>query len=348
MTGSGDVIASSVARRDGIGSAVDRLIFGSDDPDLVADHVDEFCRRELGSDVEAYEFYAVSVQSVHGVRLVDGRRVVVKAVQPTDTGGPSVEALLAMQAVQSVLADHGFPAPLPQLGPRPIGHSVAIVESLVELDATVVDGHDPGFRRAMAETLAEVVERTSAFRSDERLRMARRPRRGSTALWPVPHSPLFDFEATADGAESIDALAAEAQRRLVAIDDWPLVVGHFDIRSENCRYDGSRIVALFDWDSLGRAPEVEAVGSVAHAFPVDWSRDQIQAPTPDEISSFIDEYAAARGAPFTGGQRWAAAACAAYSVAYTARCQHALGPLGNDNRSFIDLVDARGADLFDL
>ena len=39
----------------------------------------------------------------------------------------------------------------------------------------------------------------------------------ATALYPRPHSPVFDFEATAEGAEWIDAIEADDQRRINAL-----------------------------------------------------------------------------------------------------------------------------------
>ncbi len=46
-------------------------------------------------------------------------------------------------------------------------------------------------------------------------------------------------------------------------------------------------------------------------------------PTAEESLSFITEYEAARGAPFTAGEHKAARAACVYLRAYAARCQHA-------------------------
>ncbi len=46
-------------------------------------------------------------------------------------------------------------------------------------------------------------------------------------LWPPPHNALFDFEATAAGAEWIDGIAAYA-KDLVDEFQAPVVVGHAD------------------------------------------------------------------------------------------------------------------------
>src|SRR5689334_15102220 len=66
------------------------------------------------------------------------------------------------------------------------------------------------------------------------------------ALYPQPHSPIFDFAATAAGAEWIDDFA----RRALAHDTLhaPPVLGHGDWRVEHLRFDSGRIVVSFDWD----------------------------------------------------------------------------------------------------
>src|ERR1044071_4706440 len=61
---------------------VDLAIYGTDDPSLIADAIDQFCRRELGSSARNGLFYQSSIGSVAGVTLADGRRVVIKAHQP--------------------------------------------------------------------------------------------------------------------------------------------------------------------------------------------------------------------------------------------------------------------------
>ena len=48
-----------------------------------------------------------------------------------------------------------------------------------------------------------------------------------------------------------------------------------------------------------------------------------------EVASFIEDYSAARGAPLSIDEVRAAHAVAGYLVAYTARCEHALGERGH-------------------
>jgi len=54
------------------------------------------------------------------------------------------------------------------------------------------------------------------------------------------------------------------------------------------RFDGERIVAAFDWDSLHKEREPALVGYTAHAFCADWTRaDIVPVPTLDEARAFV-------------------------------------------------------------
>ena len=109
-------------------------------------------------------------------------------------------------------------------------------------------------------------------------------------------------------------------------------------------------MVAFDWDSLGKEPEPALVGSTAHAFCSDWSRaDHVQAPTLDEARAFVSAYEAARERPFDADERKLCGTAFAYSVAYSARCAHALG---RDERrqpgTFQHLVSTHSRGLLDL
>lgn len=87
-------------------------IFRTGNADRIAERLDRFCARVLGSGIARYEFFATGVASVHGVRLADGRRVVVKACRRAASA-----SLAAAQVVQAHLASRGFPCPRPVVGP---------------------------------------------------------------------------------------------------------------------------------------------------------------------------------------------------------------------------------------
>ena len=130
----------------------------------------------------------------------------------------------------------------------------------------------------LAAGLAELIDRGVPFSERPELALGQFAR-DRDALFPVPHSSLFDFEATAKGAEWIDAHA----RRARAVLDEPAgqrpVVGHDDWRVEHVRFDGDRIVAVYDWASLKAMPETSIVGSTSHAYGVDLTTPGARSPT---------------------------------------------------------------------
>jgi hypothetical protein len=288
--------------------ALERDVFGTGD---AAALVDEFCRERLGAGVERSEFHASGVGSVHGVRLADGRRVVVKAYR----GDADRAHLAAVQAVQARLAEKGFPAPAPLLAPAPLARGVAVVESLLVAGGPV-DPHGAAGRRAVAAGLTRLVREARPAPGLRSLGAA------AAELWRRPHDARFDFAATAAGAEWIDRLAGEARRRLHELDAGEDVVGHADWRVEHLRFDGDELAAVYDWDSLAAGPEPWFAGGAAHAFTADWSRDDMRLPSLDEALAFLHEYERARGRPFTQDERRAAELALVASTAYGARCEH--------------------------
>ncbi len=81
--------------------------------------------------------------------------------------------------------------------------------------------------------------------------------------------------------------------------------------------------AVYDWDSLRIMREPELVGSVAHLFAADFGvPNQRRFPTLPEARAFAADYEAARGGAFTDEERSVVRAALAYSMGYTARCEH--------------------------
>jgi hypothetical protein len=306
---------------------VEIAIFGTADAAEIAAQVDAFCREHLHAGVAGALFEYASIGNVHGLVLEDGRRVVLKAHQPT----MELAHLRAVQRFVRHLSGAGFPAPRPLVEVAPLARGHAWVEELLDR-GTCEDPHRPEVRRAMAEGLAEVVLLSERVADVDGLRCEPLGSVPEGRLWPVPHSKLFDFEKTARGAEEIDALARAARDVLARGDRGRRVVGHHDLRAEHVRFerrDGvPRLVATYDWDSLMFSDETKLVGINAHAFAADWSTEPPRvppAPSLDEARAYVAEYEAARGRRFTVEQRRCVGASFAYAVAYTARCGHAMG-----------------------
>ena len=254
--------------------------------------------------VEIFHFEA-SVGAVYGVRRRDGSRVSVKVNKLfTD------EAYFReVQRVQTALADGGFPAPRPV---RLVGTTT--VDEWRD-EGVFRDAHEPEVRRAMARALRDFVERATATG----IRPVRTFLRAEGALWPQPHNALFDFEATADGAEWIDEIARLAR---ASQGGGREVVGHLDWAAKHVRFDDDlRPTAVYDWDSVAVDREPDVVGTAAASFtyteevPVDskW-------PSPEEALAFVSDYEDARDVPFDEAERRAVHGAAVYLAAYGARC----------------------------
>ena len=324
----GDVIATMFAQweRDDplLGAqqhAREHAMYGSADPQMIAHTVDAFCAAHLGAHIGDAYFYVSSQAGVSGVRLTDGRRVVVKAHQPE--WPPAF--LAAVNQVQRHLFAHGFPCPQPLLGPTRLGLGHAVVEELVDAGA-FADARHPAIRRALAQTLAQLVALTRDLRGVPGLRPGLLSRIPSGTLWPRPHSPIFDFERTAAGAEWIDHLAAQA-RAAVEQSSGELVIGHCDWSIQNCRFQSHAIAVIYDWDSLALDRETTIVGEAARGFTMNWLvPDPPPRPSPDEARAFVQDYEVARGQPFSQTEWAAISAAATYALAYGARIEHSLQP----------------------
>ncbi len=326
------VIDASMAR---VGADVEFALFASSDPRVVADQLLDHVRHRLGT-VTAVEFYRAGVGVVVGLRLGDGRGVVVKVHRWNVT----MRRLDAIQRVQAQLAA-ALPAPRPIDRPARLGRGIATIEELRA--AGHANGHEPGVRREIARCLHQLVAASIAIASDD-VGSPSLMRRPDEPLWPEPHDVRFDFDATLAGAEWIDDCAREARYTLAATRPGPSSIGHFDWRTENLGFSGGRIVAIYDWDSLGVADEPVIVGANAAHFCANWPMGQTVASIA-EMAAFVDDYQLACGRPFDDEQTARLVAARTASIAYGARCQHSdrmLRPdiAASNDSGWIDLLHA--------
>jgi hypothetical protein len=297
-------------------------IFGTNDPVSMAEALTEAVAATLAAPVIAAQFYEPGVGVVVGLELADGRAVVAKVHRATFV---PLERLATIARVQTDLVAAGVPAPAPLAGPLVLGNGWLTVEELRDGDSA--DGYDPAVRRGMASALHDFVD-------------AARPHAGSGVigtwlgepviddLWPEPHDLRFDFPGTAAGAEWIDDAARAARATLVAM-ALPDVVGHLDWRVQNLAFAGSRVSAIYDWDSVGLVPEAALVGSASVIHPVDSRLEQPDPlPTLDQLDGFVADYEAARGAQFDDDEREVLAAGQRWVASFGARCQHSDDLLG--------------------
>jgi hypothetical protein len=288
------------------GSPVVLDVLGTADAEAIRARV-----RELEPATAEIFHFGCSVGASFGLRLHDGTRVALKVHTLFRDPG----FFRSVQRVQAAMCESGFPAP------RPIRVDGAVtVEQWVD-DGVFRDAHEADVRRTMAGVLHRFVEVATASRE--------RPRRTSLrqegALWPKPHNVLFDFDATAEGADWID----EIGRRASAVERAGReVVGHLDWAAKHVRFDAAlRPTAVYDWDSVTTELEPIVAGQAAGSFTYTEELDRPVArwPTPDESRAFLADYEQARGAPFAAAERRTAGAACVYLLAYAARCHHAVG-----------------------
>ncbi len=255
-------------------------------------------------------FHEASVGSVTGITLADGTRLVVKVYQPAWRP----EFLQAVIGAQHRLWHAGIPCGKPVGGPTRCGRGLAIVETYLA-DPGQPDGFGGEERAASAKGLAFVIENAGV---DDRLATHPLLRRSNT-LYPTPHSPLFDFEATANGAEWIDALArlAKANER-----SGPTVTAHTDWSARNVRLRAGGVRAVYDLDSLAAVNLTAAVGKAAATWRALGEADEPIAPDVDEIEDFFDRFPVS----LSKADRRASLAAALSVLCYTARCEHAIDP----------------------
>ncbi len=303
---------------------VDIDTFGTAEPREIAALVDGFCLQHLSSRVEGYLFCQASQGATHGLELTDGRRVVLKVHQPTRINPDREHGPVALQSIHRVLThlhERGYPCPEPLVEAAPLGVGMATVQSYLD-EGERGDGFDPQIRRAIARGLFELLELLAPLGDLPGLRSFFRP---ADRLYPTPHSKLFDFDATASGAEWIDALANQAKAQ--SFDPGPQRLAHGDWRCEHLRFLGGRITATYDWEALMPMSETEVVGVTAASHTTDWS-SYGGGLVPDVLAvrTFLADYEDARGRNFTELQRQSVLGTAVYTAAYGARCQHSLEP----------------------
>ena len=312
---------------------VERIIFGSVDAVGIASSLSLWCQDVLGAEIAGSWLWAVSVGCVAGLELADGRRVVVKAYAP-DRDRARLDAVLAAQASA---IEAGLPAARPLSVPTRLGLGWAVAEEAIDV------GRPPDMRRPEERLVAargwmrlvEILSREapSLFGSALDVRGSARVVDG---LYPVPHSPLFDFNATGDGAEWIDDIARTAWRTLQDL-QAPARIVHMDWRPDNFRVNdvGDELVAIYDWDSLRVEPEASALGQVAAMHSIDWS-----LPSGPHFAdaagcvAFAVDAEKARSRPFSDKEWSVIRAAIAYGWCYTARCEHARAYVGDDKPQF--------------
>src|SRR4029077_10688568 len=142
--------------------------FGTDSAERIVQTMDEFCRVHLGSSLRGYLFYGSSVGSTHGVKLEDGRELVIKVRPPPETNpylSHDRTTLKSACRVMNWLADSGYRCPKPILGPTALGRGLATVEDFLEKGERG-NGFEPECRRVIASGLAGLIDVLRSFEGE--------------------------------------------------------------------------------------------------------------------------------------------------------------------------------------
>jgi hypothetical protein len=113
-------------------------IFHTADPRTVAEHINSFCKRELGSGIAQTLFYEVSIGIVCGLKLHNGEDIVVKALASASMS----DYLQATVRVQNYLRAQGYPCTRPICGPLPLVAGTVMVEELDD-EGEFHNAHEP-------------------------------------------------------------------------------------------------------------------------------------------------------------------------------------------------------------
>jgi hypothetical protein len=259
-----------------------------------------WCQRWLGAEPTEVLFRSGHLSQVMGVRLADGRSVVLKLRPPS-------ERLAACVLVQRHVWAAGFPCPEPVAGPAPLGGVSATAEALLEGGAQLPLAPDsPGL---FAESLARLVALAPSVGSVPSLEPS--PPwvgwdHGNIGTWPEPDDVDADLNATR-GPAWIEDAGARVRRRLLRTTSLPLVIGHADWESQNLRWVNRRLHAAHDWDSVVVQREVTIAGAASAVFTATGAPNT--SANLEQSEAFLVAYEQSRGRAWTDEERelaWAA------------------------------------------
>jgi hypothetical protein len=252
-----------------------------------------WCLRHLGSESEETLFSVGNLSRVVGLRLRDGRTVVVK-VRPAEA------RLAGCAEVQRRLWRGGFPCPEPLVGPVPLGESGYAVsaEDLIAGGAPYPATEGPGRAEAFAGLLARLVG--LAPDPKEVPDLAPSPAwihwdHSFPGVWPPPDDRDVDLNQLPETAW-LDELGHAARTRLAATRATAPVIGHCDWESHNLEFRDGEPWAVHDWDSVVCAAETVIVGVAAAMWPA--GADSVGASI-EQSEQFLDAYQRARGHAFS-------------------------------------------------
>jgi hypothetical protein len=273
-----------------------------------------WCVEYLGSPPAEELFNFRHLSAVLGLRLADGREVVVK-VRP---GAPRIAACVD---VQRRMFQAGYPCPRPLTGAVAFGADVATAEAYVPGgDLLPSADHAPVvFAEAFAQLIRLTPRPAEVSTLDPAPSWAAWNHAGN-GLWPDPEGSDVNLDDVI-GAEWIDEVGRRARNRLRA-GESEAVIGHCDWLAGNLRWSGDTLLVVHDWDSVTVDSEAVLVGFAAALYS---TVDADKLATVEDTERFLVAYCHARGRQFSTGELHRAWAAGVWTRAYDAKYQHAAG-----------------------
>jgi hypothetical protein len=268
----------------------------------------------LGSPPADELFRSGYLSAVVGLRLADGREVVVKV-------RPASPRIAACVEVQRRLFLAGYPCPRPLTGAACFGGDVATAEAYIPGGAVLPGAGHAAW--AFAEAFAWLI------------RLAPRPAEVSTldpapswaawnhagaGLWPCPEDLDVNLNEVA-GPEWIDDAGRRARDRLRA-GESAAVIGHCDWLASNLRWRGDELLVVHDWDSVTADSEAVLAGFAAALYSAVGAGELA---TVEDTERFLVAYCHARGREFSADELQRSWAAGVWTRAYDAKYQYTAG-----------------------
>ena len=268
-----------------------------------------WCRRWLGAPPAAQLFEAGYLSTVKGLRLADGRKVVIKM-------RPRGSRLVGCAAVHRALWTAGFPCPEPLVDLQPLDGYAATAETLV------LGVGDPPPRSELAALSAAALARLVELAPDPRSVPSLTPSPSfadwdhtEPGLWPVPEDRDVDLNAYPE-PRWLARVAAAVRDHLRGHASDP-VIGHGDWHPDNLHWQGPHLVAVHDWDSVICQPEPAIAGLAAASFlGID---DPSGMASVEDSAAFLDAYQQARDRRWTSRDYTACWAAGLWQRAFDAK-----------------------------
>ena len=260
--------------------------------------VDEWCRFSLGSRPAGVLFVVSHLSEVVGVRLEDGREVVLK--RRVDEAGRARACVRA----QRLLAREGFPCP-PPLTDALLADGFAVHAEGLVAGGELETEETPAAAARSAVLLGDLVRRLAALELEPPL--------------PNPEWVRWDSLPERHARPSVPAWIEETHQRVetkFAACSLPPVLGHVDWEAQNMRWQAGEPLVVHDWDSLAWLPEAAIAGTAAGVFASHGS--PTLAPLESSVA-FLGAYAEARGTPFSPHEEEAAWAASLWVALHNAR-----------------------------